>query len=1016
MSSQKEFIRRGLMLAATLGVVGAAAVGSSVQAGGVMAAARGPAAVGICTIDWTGTAGDHQWTTTTNWNPVRLPTTTDYACVPSTYTQTVILSTGTNIVNGVNLQGSGFQLSGGSLELTDSTQASAINNFTFSGGSLQVDTSVSLSVSGSWSWTAGDLKGAGTSTIPSGSTLTMSGGGAVHANHTLNNAGTINWTGGNFCVGDGATLNNNSGASFTAQSGNGFALYNCYGGAAPRVHNGSGATFTRNGTLGQVNSVSIPFDNDGTVHLIAGNLNLSGGNSAAATDSGAYSLDANTTLQLSGGTRTFAAAATVSGTGTLALSGGTTVFNGSGVGGTSIATLTQSAGTAQGTFTITGSDTWTGGDINGAGTTTVAVGATMTVSNGAIHNPGRVLDNAGTINWTGGNFCVGDGATLNNNSGASFTAQSGNGFALYNCYGGGTPHLTNGASGIFNRNSTGTNYLSVPFANNGTLRISTGILQIQGDYAQPATATFETVIGGPTAGTGFGQLQITGTGTMGGHLVLINASGFTPSVGQTFEVITCTKSCTGSFATISGTYAVTYNPKNVTVVAGNPVSTVSKLQYLLANSNGTTWMDIDPNGLRMSFNPGVDSIALLSGNADLWTANAGYNQDIGITLSGGSYPTNGGQPEAWKESGGFAGTFSPNAAYVQTAIQVSGGTTYTARLQWKTNKNAPGATIYAGAGPIGPAFSPTRLSVLLVPVSAASVTSKITTLQYQLANSNGSMWQDMDATNLSATITPGADSVALIGANADLWTATAGFNQDLGITISGGAFPTSAGQPEAWKESGGFAGTFSPNAGMVQTVVPLMNGVTYTVKAQWKTNKNASGATIFAGAGPIGGRFSPTSLIIQLFPAGANPYEAISTAQYNLTNSNGTTWQSMDVTNLSVSVTPTSACLATVTGNSDLWTANAGYNQDLGIAISGGAYPSVAGQPEAWKESGGFAGTFSPNAAYVQTVVQLSAGTTYTFTLHWKANKNAPGATIYAGAGPINTKFSPTSLTVQLSC
>src|SRR6202022_299364 len=132
---------------------------------------------------------------------------------------------------------------------------------------------------------------------------------------------------------------------------------NCLGGAASRVYNASGATFTRNGTPGQVNSVTIPFDNDGTVHLIAGNLNVSGGNSAAATDSGAYNLDASTTLQLSGGTRTFAAgAATVSGAGTLALLGGTNVFNGSGAGGTSIATLTQSAGTAQGTFTITGSD------------------------------------------------------------------------------------------------------------------------------------------------------------------------------------------------------------------------------------------------------------------------------------------------------------------------------------------------------------------------------------------------------------------------------------------------------------------------------------------------------------------------------------------------------------------------------------------------------------------------------------------------------------------------------------
>src|SRR4029077_3076990 len=249
-------------------------------------------------------------------------------------------------------------------------------------------------------------------------------------------------------------------------------------------------------------------------------------------------------------------------------------------------------------------------------------------------------------------------------------------------------------------------------------------------------------IGGSTAGSGFGELQITGTGTMGGHLVLINASGFTPTVGQAFQVITCTTSCTGSFASISGTYSVTYNPNDVTVVAANPISSVSRLQYSLANSNGSRWVDIDPNGLRISFTPGVDSIALVSGNADLWTANAGYNQDIGLTLSGGAYPTVSGQPEAWKESGGFAGTFSPNAAYVQTAIQVSGGTTYTARLQWKTNRNASGATIYAGAGPIGPAFSPTRISVMLVPV--ASVTSKVSTLQYHLQNSDGTTWQDMD--------------------------------------------------------------------------------------------------------------------------------------------------------------------------------------------------------------------------------------------------------------------------------
>jgi hypothetical protein len=68
----------------------------------------------------------------------------------------------------------------------------------------------------------------------------------------------------------------------------------------------------------------------------------------------------------------------------------------------------------------------------------------------------------------------------------------------------------------------------------------------------------------------------------------------------------------------------------------------------------------------------------------------------------------------------------------------------------------------------------------------------------------------------------------------------------------------------------------------------------------------------------------------------------------------------------------------------------------------------------AWKESGGFAGTFSPNAAYVETVQHLDAGVQYTYWLAWKTNKQAAGKTIFAAAGPLppsTTSFSPTTLT-----
>lgn len=103
---------------------------------------------------------------------------------------------------------------------------------------------------------------------------------------------------------------------------------------------------------------------------------------------------------------------------------------------------------------------------------------------------------------------------------------------------------------------------------------------------------------------------------------------------------------------------------------------------------------------------------------------------------------------------------------------------------------------------------------------------------------------------------------------------------------------------------------------------------------------------------------------------------------------------------MSLTVTPHQNCLVVLSGNTDLWTDTAGFNQDIGIFVNG----TLAG----WKESGGFAGTLSPNAALVQVTQTFTAGTTYTVDIRWKTNQ-ASGARIAAGAGPA-APFSPTSL------
>jgi hypothetical protein len=292
-----------------------------------------------------------------------------------------------------------------------------------------------------------------------------------------------------------------------------------------------------------------------------------------------------------------------------------------------------------------------------------------------------------------------------------------------------------------------------------------------------------------------------------------------------------------------------------------------------------------------------------------------------------------------------------------------------------------------------------------VPVTPVPVTNKSSTTQYKLAGSNGTTWQDVDATNLNVSFTPPAGNwLAYVSGNADLWTSGAGDNQDLGVALTGGAYPTTPGQPEAWKESGGPA-VMSPNAAFVQAPLAVLGGTPYTARLQWKAN-HPTGGTIWAGAG--NGKFSPTSIAVVLVPSPAGGAGASSTAQYPLANSDGGTWTPLDMTNLKLTLTPSANTNYLLTGNADLWTNTLGYGQDVGVMISGGVFGS--GTLLAWQESGA-AGTLSPNAAYVFGDVPLVASTTYTVWLVWKTNHAAPGVTIYVGAGPIGTKFSPTWLT-----
>ncbi len=77
-------------------------------------------------------------------------------------------------------------------------------------------------------------------------------------------------------------------------------------------------------------------------------------------------------------------------------------------------------------------------------------------------------------------------------------------------------------------------------------------------------------IGGTSPGTGYDQLVITGTATLGGTLNVSLINGFTPASGDTFQILTFASRGGSTFAAtnIDPRFGpVTYNAMDMTLVA-----------------------------------------------------------------------------------------------------------------------------------------------------------------------------------------------------------------------------------------------------------------------------------------------------------------------------------------------------------------------------------------------------------------------------------------------------------------
>ena len=468
------------------------------------------------------------------------------------------------------------------------------------GGSLGGTNDVT--VLGQMNWTGGNMWGGGRTLIAPGATLTLHCVSQQLGPRTLENAGTI------LAVGAGvsglgvnsALITNRAGAVFEVQNTGNFSA-----GGAPRFDNAG--VFRKTVSAGQFTiGQYIPFNNYGTVDIQAGTLSVGGG----GLNQGTISVPAGCALDLSGGTFVNYPASSITGAGNLSVSGATANLDGlvnlagTNTFGAGTANLTGTYFCTNNTLNITGGDAnfngasvvsplvlnqtagyrgggdlggtnlvtvlgqmnWNSGNMWGGGRTVIAPGATLTLHAVSQALGPRTLENAGTtlVVGTGLSGLGLDAAVITNRDGAVFEVQCAGNFSS-----GSTPNRVENA-GTFTKTTNSGQFTVgqyIPFNNYGTVDIEVGTLAAGGGYTCVSNSLLECALGGTTAGTGYGQLNVSGAVNLQGRLNATLANGFIPDTNETFAVVTA--------GTRNGTFSGFDYPSNaVTMELSNTTSAV----------------------------------------------------------------------------------------------------------------------------------------------------------------------------------------------------------------------------------------------------------------------------------------------------------------------------------------------------------------------------------------------------------------------------------------------------------
>ncbi len=498
-------------------------------------------------------------------------------------TQTLVIDSPTLTLAGASTVGANGVVSLGGGTLTGTGNLNVQGRMVWTGGTMSGNATTTVGGSG-LTLSGGANKDLSQRRLETTSTTNWSGTGSIR-------------TGPGVLIHNTGTWNAQSDASLDAGLGGGASFDND---GTFRKTGGAGTTSFSipldNSASVQVQSGTLAF-NSPTTHT--GSLTVDPAatltyGSGPHTFSSGSSLTVNGSAPFNSGTINFNAGSSYANSGPTTVNGSTVNFN---IGTNhSFVTLNLSSGTLTGAdnFTVTGSMAWSGGTMGGNATTTVG-GSGLTLSGGSNKDlSARRLETTSTTNWSGtGQIRTGPGALIHNTG--TWNAQSDT--DLNAGLGGGASFDNDGTF----RKTAGalTTTMSVPFSNSVAVRASSGVLRftssytqtagttlldggaigttsvlsiqggtlqgfgtiagdvatsgetfpglspgtltVAGDYSQTAAGLFDVELGGLVPGTQHDRLDVTGPGnlaTLAGTLRVSLTSGFIPSAGQSFTVMT----------------------------------------------------------------------------------------------------------------------------------------------------------------------------------------------------------------------------------------------------------------------------------------------------------------------------------------------------------------------------------------------------------------------------------------------------------------------------------------------